>query len=312
MNKTSIPAKTVKFIIAGLFLLNTGCATTSVKQKQALTAETKKVMDMYTGPRRKVAVIEFVNKTKFGERRLGTSAADILITELENTGKFILVEREKLSKIIKEQELALTGLIDSGSAAEVGKIIGVEALITGSISQFGMKTTSSDLIITSGKKQIAEATVDIRLIDVETAGIIYADSGKGVAKSKSGKLLGVGKSAGYDETLAGKSLRAAIVGFVKNIVARISERPWACSIVEVETDAIYLDAGKESGLKIGSKLNVYKLGKSIKNPATGEVIGQKKEKVAEIKVKEHFGNNGAIAELTSGTMPAVKDRCLLE
>lgn len=288
-----------------------GCATTSVKQVGSLSVRKKDILEKYTGPKRKVAVVDFVNKTRYGTR-LGDVASDILVTELGKTGKFILIEREKLKKILEEQSLALSGAVDSNTASKVGRLAGVSAIITGSVSQFGVKTTSSDYLLTSGKKQTAESTVDVRVIDVETGEIIYTDSGKGIAAKKTSAVLGLGKSGGYDETIEGEALRAAIVKFVINIVERINEKPWNCKVADVDGSDIYIDAGRESGLRTGSLLTVYKLGKKITSPTTGTVIGRKKEKLAEIKIKEYFGNNGSIAELISGQTPSSGDICIIQ
>ncbi|MBU2528119.1 CsgG/HfaB family protein [bacterium] len=304
MNKTAA-------IVFSLWAFISGCATISVKQAQTISAETETITSGYTGPKKKVAVIDFENKTRYGARRLGTSASDILVTELGKTGKFILVEREKIGKIVEEQRLGLTGILDSNTAIEIGNLLGVNAIVTGSISQFGVKTTASDFVITASKQQVAEAVVDIRVIDVETGEIIYTDSGKGIAKKKAGSFLGMGTTAGYDETLEGESLRAAIVKFVTNIVVQINKKPWSCKIAEVDSTNIYLDAGQDSGLRLSTELSVYHLGKKIISPTTGMVIGQTEEDIATIKVKRYFGNNGSIAELITGELPSRGSICRL-
>ena len=63
---------------------------------------------------------EFENKTTYGAR-LGESATDILITELVKTNRFIVVERDKMDKLLEEQKLGLTGVIDPNTAAKAGK-----------------------------------------------------------------------------------------------------------------------------------------------------------------------------------------------
>src|SRR5438046_2529993 len=105
-------------LCVSLAALITGCnPSTSVKQNQAMTIDTNKAM---AGLKRRIGVVDFVNKTTYGANRLGTSASDILITELAKSNRFIVVERDKLDKLMEEQKLGMTGAIDPNTAAKVG------------------------------------------------------------------------------------------------------------------------------------------------------------------------------------------------
>ncbi len=281
------------------------CApTTTVKQKETMTIDKPKGM---VGLKRRVGVVDFLNKKKYGEPRLGTTASDIQNTELAKSGQIIVVERDKLDKIMAEQKLGMSGAIDAGTAAKVGKILGLNAIVTGAISQFGEESEGSEYLITQSKRQIVKCTVDIRVVDAETGQILYADSGSGLAKKHTGGVLGLGTRAGYDETLEGEALRAAIVKFMNNIVAQVEKKPWSCRIADVDAQNIYLNAGSDSGLPQGTKLVAYHLGRAIKDPATGLVIGNTEEKVGEIKVNRYFGDDGSVAELITGSMPSQGD-----
>ena len=80
------------FVVISAF---TGCApSTTVKKKQAVTIE-KPSENVFIPPKKKISVIEFENKTAYGQRRLGTAASDILLTELGKSQKFILIEKKK-------------------------------------------------------------------------------------------------------------------------------------------------------------------------------------------------------------------------
>ena len=297
-------------ICYSLFAVFTGCApSTTVKKKQAVTIEKPK--EGFIPPKKKISVVEFENKTAYGQRRLGTAASDILLTELGKSQKFILIERSKLDKILEEQKLQSAGMYDANTISQIGKLAGVDAIVIGVISQFGVKTGGSDYLITASKQQVAECTVDIRVIEVETGKILYIDSGKGIAKSSKGSFLGMGTKGGYDETLEGESLRAAIAKFVDNIIYQVNARPWSCRVAEVDENNIYLDAGQESNLKLGTKLVVYRQGKEIRSPDTGMVIGKTEEKVGEIEVVDYFGDNGSTAKVVKGSKPVRGAVCRL-
>jgi curli biogenesis system outer membrane secretion channel CsgG len=289
-----------------LMILGLGaCApSTSVKQKETMTVDQPKGM---VALKRRIGVVDFENKTTYGANRLGTSASDILITELAKSGKFIVVERDKLDKIMAEQKLGMTGAINPATAAKVGKILGLNAIVTGAISQFGETTEGSEYLITQSKSQIVKCTVDIRVVDAETGQVLYADSGSGLGKKHSGGMFGLGTRTGYDETLEGDALRAAIVKFTNNIVTQVEKKPWSCRVADVDGQNIYLNAGSESGIKLGTKMIALRAGKVIKDPTTGMVIGNTEDKIGEMKVVRYFGEDGSVAQLTSGQMPGAGD-----
>lgn len=292
-------------------LVFSGCAATmGVKMKQDVSANvTEKVESKYTGPKRRVGVVDFENKTAYGQTRLGQAASDILITELVKTGKFIVVEREKMEKLMQEQKLGLTGAIDPNTAAQMGKILGLNAIVTGAISNFGVRTTGSDYLITQTKRQEAACTVDIRVVDAETGQILFADSGKGVSKVGSGSFLGLGTRGGYAESIEGDALRAAVSQLTVNITSQINRKPWSCRVADVDGSTVYLDAGMESGLEAGQKLVAFKLGREIRSPQTGLVIGRTEEKLGELVIDSFFGENGSKAMVKTGRSPSPGDLC---
>ncbi len=291
--------------VASVFLLGACAPGTKIRQKQSTTVnETEKVESKYTGPKRRIGVIAFENKAPYAQARIGQTATDIIITELTKTGKFIVVERDKLDKLLDEQKLGQTGAIDAATAAQVGKILGLNAILTGSVSQFGVKSEGKDFIVTQSKQQIVECTVDIRAVDAETGQVLFADSGKGVVRKSSGKVLGMGNQSKYDETLEGEALRAAIVKFMDNLTSQVNKKQWSCRVAAVEDGSIYLNAGEESGLEVGQKLKVFSQGKEIKDPTTGLVLGRTEKEIGVLKVQSYFGENGAVATVISGQTPA--------
>lgn len=297
--------KTMVKILPLSLLVVVGCApSTSVKKQASMTINNPEGM---VGLKRRIGVVDFENKTTYGANRLGTSASDILITELVKSGKFIVVERDKMNRLMEEQKLGLSGAIDPGTAAKMGKILGLNAIVTGSISQFGEETEGSEYLLTQSKSQIVKCAVDIRVVDVETGQILYADSGTGVAKKHSGGVLGLGTRAGYDETLEGDALRAAIAKFVDNIVTEVQKKPWSCRVADVDQQNVYLNAGSASGVPVGLKLTAYHIGREIKDPTTGLVLGNTEEKIGDLKVVRFFGDDGSVAELASGSMPSQGD-----
>ncbi len=255
----------------------------------------------FTGPKRRVAVVKFEDKTSFGRGRLGSAATDILMTELSRSGGFLMMSRSDTTEILDEQAFGKSGMVNPATATASGKMLGLNAIVTGSISQFGVKTQGSDFLVGKQKLQQATAVVDIRVVDAETGQIIFAESGTGIYETKTTEVLGIGQSAGYDETLGGNALRAAIAQFIDNLLNRMAKIEWTGRVADIQDENVIINAGQKTGLSIGDRLVSYTLGKEIIDPETnvsmGRVRGQKK---GTVEIIEFFGEDGAIAKVVEG------------
>lgn len=165
------------------------------------------------------AIIEFENKSKYGERRLSDAASEILTTEMLRTGNFMLVERERVEEIKNEINFSNSGLTEMENRSMMGKLLNAEYLLIGVVSNFGVQIEGRDMILYQEKIQRATSEVDIRVIDVETGRIEYSAFGRGVVENKISRTLGVGDSGSYDETMAGDCLRMAVNDAVVNLTS---------------------------------------------------------------------------------------------
>lgn len=216
-------AARIGFSIAALFaaVVVTGCASERIEKKDDPVQQGESLRQRAPLPvdqRIKAAVLSFEDRTDYGRGRLGRSASNILVTFLSRSGQFSLYEREKLDAILAEQKIG-DGALDATSAAAIGKMVGVDYVFIGSVSNYGYKSRRTQVLIFGDKiVQQAEATVDVRMIEVATGRIVASESGTGVVTIKSGHVLGVGTSTGYDETTSANALRAAISKYVDNLI----------------------------------------------------------------------------------------------
>lgn len=239
--------------------------------------------------KRKVAIARFTNETKSGTSflinkdgdKIGKQASDILSARLVDTNKFIVFERIDSGQITAEQMLS--------DMKEKG--IGVDYLIIGSVSEFGRSTTADTGIFSRKKKQTAFAKVNVRLIEVSTGRIVHAEEGAGEATSETKKTLGVGSSAGYDQSLTDKSISVAISQVISNLVENMTSKPWKSYVLSDEDGDYIIAGGASQGLKEGTILSVYKSGKTVKNPQTGAKVVLPGRKVATISVVQSFGDD---------------------
>lgn len=295
------------FIVLLIASFLTGCAT--VSPNVVKVSEQKKIvkedLTLKEEPilKRKVAIARFGNEAQYGKSALfglnnnynaEKQATDVLSAKLAESGKFILLERSDIAKINNE--------IDTFNLNSLK--IGADYLIVGSVTEFGRKNVSDTGVFVRSKIQTAYAKVSVRLIDVKTGQIIFAQEGMGESKSEAGTAFGVGKHVGYDSTLNDKAISAAISGVVDGIMQNLLNKPWKSYVLSIEDNSVIIAGGEKQGLKIGDTFNIYKAGKSIKNPQTGMMIELPGVKTASIKVVSQFGSTdtdeGSVCIVTDG------------
>lgn len=178
----------------------------------------------FAGDRPVVAVTEFKNQTSAGwwGGGVGKELADMLTNELAATNAFRIVERDKLDRVLDEQDLGASGRVNPKTSAQVGKLTGAQYLVTGTVSAWEENTSGGGLglsyrgIGVGGKKKEAYMAVDVRVIDTTTGEVVHTRTVEGrsggFGLNVSGYRHGFGGSLSkYDETPAGKAIRAALV-----------------------------------------------------------------------------------------------------
>ena len=135
---------------------------TKVRKEMSWAKITKKVMDIQEGDKiyqeikkvTRIAITEFTYGDKFND--FTRNVQDILYTSLIQRGMKV-VEREKMEQVLEELGKSFSGMLDFSTAAEIGKMLGVEAIVVGTVADMG---NSVDL--------------RVRLVDVEKGAAITA------------------------------------------------------------------------------------------------------------------------------------------
>ena len=220
---------TVGKALAGCILLSCsillgGCAT-----EQSRSLEVAKVAAAgtpYSGTRALIAVGKFDNRSSFmrgiftdGVDRLGSQAKTILITHLQQTGRFNVLDRDNLPEL--KQEAAF--------AKSTQNIKGATHVVTGDVTEFGRKEVGDRQlfgILGRGKAQIAYAKVNLNIVDVQTSQVVFSVQGAGEYSLENREIIGFGGTASYDSTLNGKVLDLAMREAVNNLVSGIQSGAW--------------------------------------------------------------------------------------
>ena len=220
MEKRLLPAA----LLAITFTL-VGCAPV----EQSRTIETPKPTQSsqaYVGVKSPLSVGKFDNRSTFmrgifsdGVDRLGNQAKTILITHLQQTGRFNVLERDNLAEAAQEASFA----------KKTQNIKGADYLVTGDVSEFGRKEVGDQQlfgILGRGKSQIAYAKVSLNIVNVQTSEVVYVTQGAGEYSLSEREVLGFGTTASYDSTLNGKVLDLAIRDAVNKMVADVDNGSW--------------------------------------------------------------------------------------
>ncbi len=282
----------------------------AVKDDTTLTGTSKELakttsdVEEYQGPKLRVGVVNFQNKTPSKVLGIGEAAADILGTVLQKTNRFIVVPQQDTESIMQQQRMGATGAVNPDTAAKMGEILGLNAIVTGAVTAYSETEEGKDFIIGKSKKQIARVTVDYRIVDTTTGVQLMADSGAGIYEKSVTTVLGAGGKAGYDPDLRDGALRDALTKAMVNMMKGLGKRKWSGRVAQVEGRDLYINAGEKSGLQVGTKLDVFRAGKAIIDPVTRVKLGQTESKIGQALVtKNDLGDQAdlSIAAPASGT-----------
>lgn len=201
-----------------------GCATETNRVVE--THQVESAARPYSGPKSTVVVGKFDNRSSFmrgifsdGIDRLGGQAKTILITHLQQTGRFSVVDRDNLDEI--KREAAFKG--------QEQKIKGADYALTGDITEFGRKEVGDEQlfgIVGQGRKQVAYAKVSLYVVDVATSEVVFSVQGAGEYTLGNREVLGFGGTASYDSTLNGKVLDLAIRQALNALVSGVENGKW--------------------------------------------------------------------------------------
>jgi curli biogenesis system outer membrane secretion channel CsgG len=290
-----------------------------------------------TGRKKRVAIFDFdyatvqtASSAAFGTNvDVGKGITDLLVKYLVQDGTYSVIERQVLDKIMAEQNFSNSDRANPNSAAKLGKLLGVDAIIVGAVTQFGNDTKNTNVggggggfggfgiggVHHSNTKAIVN--IDARIVDIDTAEILGVAEGHGESSRSSTGLLGGGGnwhgwgggavdfgSSDFQQTILGEAVKAAVEQMSTGLVAdsaKLSVRTIVVSglVAAVDGGQIVLNVGAKAGLKVGDQLSVERVTKEIKDPSTGQVIRRLANPVGVVRVTD-VDDISAVAAPVSG------------
>jgi curli biogenesis system outer membrane secretion channel CsgG len=259
----------------------------------------------------RVAVIGF-DSTSPGylwsiDSELSKAATDLMVNALINTNRFRVFERNKLEAILQEQDFQVSsGRVDPSTAVKIGKMIGVDSIVTGSITSIVFSKSGG---ITLGpinlKKSVATVTIMVRAINVTTGEIIFSEVKKGTT-SKSGVSLripvpvvgGLGLSSesvvdifsAIEDVCQQVAVEFAAKAEINTVIA--SSLPLEGRVAKVDSTSsgeitqVYINLGANSGIQVGEEIKIFQEGEVILDPNTQEVLDTELILVAQARIIE--------------------------
>ncbi|MGE0869500.1 MAG: CsgG/HfaB family protein [Kofleriaceae bacterium] len=269
-----------------------------------------------TGPRKRVGIVAFEDASGggrwSGEQSLAVVASDAATEMLVKSEAFIVIEREQLVEVLKEQGLGMTGAISPQAAAKAGQLLGLQAIITGKVMDYDEGQSTSGMVVYASHKRSYTARVSLRMIDTTTGEVWAAETGEGKATETSAATAG-GSSTSYDNNLGKRALYRAVRKAAGALVGAANNRPWSATVAKVAKGRIYVVAGTASGLPAGAKLKVRALGEEITDPTSGQVIGREVGKtLGTIEVANHINDKLTMCVVSDGRGFKVGDPVVLD
>jgi curli biogenesis system outer membrane secretion channel CsgG len=296
--------------------------------------------------RHKVAVLDFGyasvmtnSQAVFGtQMNIGKGISDMLVDKLTNDGTYRIIERNAIAKVVSEQNFSNSDRVDASSAAKIGKILGVDAIITGDITQFGRDDKTMSLAGAGGggwtgyalgkvgnTKSKAVVAITARLIDANTGEVLASQTSKGESKRSGGFLDGGGGnwrgggggggsmgSSDFAETIIGEATVSAVQQLAAGLEAAtdkftIAEAvPVSGMVADVAGSDIIINVGTAAGVRVGDHLTVTHPVRVVKDPATGKVIRTVENTVGELTITSSDATS-AVGTFKGSPVPKVGD-----
>lgn len=300
MSKRSWWLSVVIVLVIGVSMQNAsalwGKAGTATESSNA-----KMNLGEYKGLKQAIGCKDFENQSGWsGQWNIGNDLAIMLESALFDTGRFVIVEREKLTDVIAEQDLAASGrTAKSTKVAQTGLIRSARYIGTGAVTTVEESQSGGDAgfsfkgIRLGGGKSEAQVTVIVKLIDTTTGEIVAKESITGKAGNTSLKVgLSVAGTdtdlGGFKKTPLGQAAQDCINKASEFIAKKMESFPFEGSVIKVSGNGqVLINRGSEFGMEAGQELVMATQGEVLTDPDSGEILGNEEGSViGKIKVSK--------------------------
>ena len=290
---TSLLAVTVLF--SGCASTDSGARVSPAQQQRVARLGVLAQLPPYYGPKKIVAVMDFQNKSSYkGQLELGTGMADSLTDAIVRSERFIVVERQQIKNVLKEQDFAQTGRTSEASAPKIGRVLNTQAMIFGSVVDFSETQQQNQGFGYQGfnlnfAHAEAKVTIAIRLVDSQSGQVLDSQQVQGKAEKNAVGLSYTEKdfkfgTAAFAKTPLGQATQDSIDKAVMFICQRMEKVAWEGRVIEAKDDGVYINAGEQQGIALGDCFIVFHEDEAMVDPSTGLQLGAPRKEIGAIEV----------------------------
>jgi curli biogenesis system outer membrane secretion channel CsgG len=256
--------------------------------------------------KKRVAIFDFDNaavqggiKLPFADTNtpnLGKAAADLLITKLVQDGNVSVIERSAIDRLLAEQNFSNSDRTDPVTAAKLGRVLGVDAIVLGTITRYdyadkmtgggGARLGGFGGMSTKTKHDInAKVQISTRLVSPDTAEVLAVSQGTGEVNRK-GVKVDMRDMSSQVSMMGGNTnnplMNECMDSAITQLTAKLKEAfpklpPHAPVIDGLVADAsgsgqLVLNVGAHDGVRLGDRLQVWRAGREIRDPVSDKVL----------------------------------------
>jgi curli biogenesis system outer membrane secretion channel CsgG len=285
-------------------------------------------------PRLRIAVLDFEYASTgqtwwwWGGIAPSQGVSDLLTNKLVDGGAYTLIERSRIQAVLQEQNLALAGRIDPSTAAQVGRILGADAVVIGSVTRYNLNQGSNGVSVlgvgVGRRRDSAQVELTARLVNTTTSEILAIAQGSGEARQGSGGVSVAGLvNVESDHNNTDELLSNAAQAAVEALSVQLTEKAGTVAaapagvpnisalVADVAGGSVIINKGSQDGFRVGMTIAIERVTREVKDPATGEVIRTVTTPVGRIELTSVDGRSSE-GRVVSGSGMQVGDRAIAQ
>jgi hypothetical protein len=223
------------------------------------------------------------------------------------SGQFSMIERDKVQAIMAEQNFGASGRVTPQTAAKIGQLLGVDLMLTGSVSQFSISRTGGGIRGVSVGVTTGKVVLQARLVNTTTGEIVVAAEEENTKRLVGARVRSINFEQEFDYGMANEIMHPAVEKMVVKIVENSAGMSGGAShsgrVIKVSGNQVWINLGANTGIQAGDSFDVIRKGEELIDPDTGLSLGAVEEKVGSVvvtQVQEKF----SIATIQSGSVQA--------
>lgn len=232
----------------------------------------------------RIGMLKFLSRTKDVSEDQAAAVGDVLARMITNSKTVSILEREQLGLIASEHQMSLSGAVTDDTALNIGRIAGCQYMMFGAVTRYEQSVSTTDLWLWGTRKFFALATIDVRIVNVETTEVMLSLSETGTTSQKGTKFNFYGMNSQKE-----MDFRGLEAGAIADAASRLSYKILyaltgeSSQVLKTTKKDVTISTGATSGAQLGGLYRVYMEGEIIKD-ADGKFLGRRMNNLAVVKI----------------------------